>query len=163
MKIFYGIVFSIAVMVLIFATFTDELAFNYIFKQPALLSIMIWILYAIFDGIREALYFTLKARNPMLDYINEHPMFMMQRGLVLVLIGYILQQFYPCFLLACMFPFVHDGMYYLFRDILDNSYPQRWIAQPKKPTAIFDIVFKYPLVRIITFAIAFTLYIYHYL
>lgn len=159
MKALYWFIGIIAALVLIFATFTDALVFNYIFQTPPLLCICIWIGYALLDAIWEAMYFTLKARNSMLDKINEHPMFMLQRGLVLVLIGYILQAFYPCFLLCLMFPFVHDGMYYLVRDMLDSSYPQRWIARPKKSTAIFDIVFQYPLVRIISFAVAVALYI----
>lgn len=163
MKILYWFIGIMTALVLIFATFTDEFVFNYIFQTPPLLCICIWIGYALLDAIWEAMYYVLKARNSMLDKYNEHPMFMVQRGLVLVLIGYILKQFYPCFLLCFMFPFVHDGMYYLIRDILDRSYPMRWIARPKKSTAVFDIVFQYPWVRVVSFVAALTLYIYHYL
>lgn len=164
-RLFVIAVLSIIVCALTYSliSHSDDLLFNWIFKTPWLLCLLVWNLYALLDARREALYFTAKARYPGLYEYTDHSYFFIQRGMVLILMGFILQRFYPLFLLAGMFPFMHDGFYYLLRDNLDNSYPKRWIAKPKKSTAMFDVVFKYFIVRLLIFLLSLGLYLYLYI
>lgn len=150
MRIFIYITLFMAFSGLAYHFYGDYL-FNLIFDNKWLLCLLVWNIYALIEARREAMYFSLKSRSRLLDKYNEHPMFSLQRGLALVLIGSILNQFWPVILLALMFPFIHDGFYYYLRDNLDSAYPKRWLANPKKSTAFFDIVFRYPLVRILVF------------
>lgn len=144
------VVLMVSVAIYSLVDISNEHLFNYIFSKGWLLCLIISLLYPLFQAWREALYFSLKAANPKFDDVNEHPFFAIERGLVYILMGFILQSWSAVYL-ALLFPFLHDGFYYYLRNNTDGVYPKRWLDQPKKSTALLDKIFKYPLVRTVVF------------
>ena len=137
--------------------YTGELLFNYIFNNGWLLCLVIAIIYPFFQAWREALYFSLKATNTKFDDTNEHPYFAIERGLVFILIGCLLQS-WSVFYLAFLFPFLHDGYYYYVRNQVDGIYPKTWMEHPTEIKALTDYIF-YPWVRVGMFIISLVVYL----
>jgi len=108
------------------------------------MEIILWIIYATFEGFREGNYWHIKSFYA--DF-KEHTVWSIQRAMVLGIVGIYDYQMVPSCILV--FPFFHDGMYYLRRNILNRTlYPKGWLAQSKTSTA-FSTKYFPPAVRII--------------
>ena len=116
---------------------------------------IVWCLYAVLEGKREAEYFhyRLKAEDILVKEGRfTHGVWTLQRFLVLLLIlifqikelNIIYFDFslfdLICFILSLVlvFPFLHDGMYYTRRHKLNRLiYPKKWFDQSTTSTAFF--------------------------
>ena len=124
-----------------------------------ILSYIVWILYAFFEGFRESFYWYLKAKLQLSKIMDLHSIFSLQRGLFLLIVfvslftelGFIGTTLY-CISLALCFSFIHNGTYYITRDKLDKSYPIGWFSQSKTSTA-FWTKFMTPISRTIQFIV----------
>lgn len=98
--------------------------------------IILWIIFSIFEGIREGYYFNSIPASP--KRYNIHTLFTAQRLTVLAFI--IIQDPIAALVCVCMFPFIHDGFYYDTRNKLNpNIYTKGfWDAPSKTSTARFD-------------------------
>jgi hypothetical protein len=115
--------------------------------MPLLIAYLLWVLYSIYEGEREALYFSFKMKASLTQQQsykhNEHVMFSIQRLFVVVLtciacyVNWIECSLVVVSLAAC-FPFLHDGMYYETRKKLDGIYPKGWFDQSTSSTALSD-------------------------
>jgi hypothetical protein len=102
--------------------------------------ISFWILFSIIEGVREGMYFYYKvAANQQPLKINEHLIFALQRGLILVLI-FLSSSWLVAIGCAFCFVFFHDGSYYKTRNVLNNAvYPKGFWDNPSSTsTAIMD-------------------------
>lgn len=129
-------------------------------------SYLIWILYSVFEGKREAFYFSYKVRSAIDHKVDEHAMFTIQRMFVAILICLVcfngwLDCILLLFSLMMCFPFFHDGSYYLTRKKLDGIYPKGWFDQSTTSTAITDkLKLFYPATRTITLVVSLGIVIY---
>lgn len=132
----------------------------------ALISFLLWIVFAILEGRREAYYFSMKVKAVVSTSIqsivgNEHILFTIQRSVVLLILflctlsyGWICS---TCTVMACIFafPFLHDGEYYETRNLLDGIYPLKWWDQSTTSTALSDKLHLFsPVSRTILFGIS---------
>ena len=99
---------------------------------------IIWIIYSIYEGKREAYYY--QAINVFnLKRPNIHWIYALQRGLFLIVIGVGLSSAIIPISLAFIFPFFHDGFYYMkYNDLLPTTYQKRFIDESKTSTAIME-------------------------
>lgn len=99
-----------------------------------------FVLYSCLEGFREGLYFHYKTGGNLIPVkLNEHIEFAVQRGIVLFIIGYSSNWIYAIGL-ALIFPFFHDGIYYLTRNKLNNTiYLKGFLDNPSNiSTAVMD-------------------------
>jgi len=113
----------------------------------------IWIVYAIYEGKREAYYYQLLAvfgvKRP-----NIHWLYALQRGLFLIVIGLGTSSIITPITLALIFPFFHDGFYYMkYNDLLPTAYKKRFIDQSTTSTAVMEFNWKWRCVMFILGAI----------
>lgn len=103
-----------------------------------MLGVIMWIVFSVLEGVREGLYFD---SNPRLLRFNVHVLFSLQRLTVLVILA-LQYKWWLILILGNMlvFPFFHDGMYYLTRHLLNrDNYPKGFWDNPSKTsTAIMD-------------------------
>lgn len=120
-----------------------------------LLAFIIWILYSIFEGIREAYYWNL---FPTYKF-NIHTLFFIQRAMVVIIItAFNIPMFIAC---ALVFSFLHNGSYYTTRHVLNKSnYPKTWFDQSTTSTSWLT-KFNTPISRTIQAAIGITIFILH--
>jgi hypothetical protein len=112
---------------------------------------IIFILYALIEGFREGFYWFFKANSRRQSEFEIHPVFAVQRGLVLVLIALnvfmftdILSASLNFLSNALLFSFFHNGCYYLTRNKLDSKvYPLKWKDDSKTSTALTTKIFTY--------------------
>ena len=116
-----------------------------------ILANIVWILYALFEGYRESYYWFFKTNSNVINNYEMHPLFELQRGIVLLLI------FVNLLLLtnpivaslniisnALLFSYFHNGIYYLTRNKLDNNvYKLKWKDDSTTSTAKTERFFKY--------------------
>ena len=103
-----------------------------------LIVIAIWITYAVYEGKREAYYYQLVAVMGVIRP-NIHWIYALQRGLFLVVIGLGLWSITIPIALAFIFPFFHDGFYYMkYNDLLPTVYKKRFIDQSTTSTAVME-------------------------
>lgn len=109
--------------------------------------LILWILYAFLEGKREAIFWHHRIKSS--DYQkfkskDRHPMFMLQRGMVLLLGGIatyymsdsIILTSYIFVMNMLLFSFFHNGAMYSERNNMSNTtYMKRWWAQSKTSTA----------------------------
>lgn len=95
---------------------------------------LIWILYSVFEGVREGFYWKYKSTNNKESQFEVYPIFSMQRSLVLLLIGVLLFPSIGWFSvisvlsMLLMFSFFHNGTYYKTKNKLDNGlYELGWM------------------------------------
>lgn len=120
------------------------------------LILLIWILYALIEGKREAIFWHHRIHST--DYkifksIDRHPLFMLQRGLFLLVIGitfyYITDNIwwalYFIGMNSLIFSFFHNGSLYTERHQMDKKvhpmkgkwvYPKKWWDQSTTSTAV---------------------------
>lgn len=108
--------------------------------------LFIWILYAILEGKREGIFWHHRVRSS--DYISfkaidRHALFMIQRGLVLIVSGiaayYISESIWLAlyiFVMNCLvFSFFHNGMMYRERNemtrIVNPDKPNMWVYRKR--------------------------------
>ncbi len=107
----------------------------------SILVIFMWISYSIGEGMREAYYYDSEMRTDR-PHSNIHWLFFVQRGIVLIIIGVCLETILLPIALICMFPFIHDGVYYMQRNDLDvRIYLKRFTDSSKNSTAYFEFTF----------------------
>lgn len=126
------------------------------------------IVYSIYEGQREALYYHLKNVSGKLQGIDEHPIFLAQRvtfGIPVFILFVLISQDYwvaalKCVTLSMMFPFFHDGSYYLHRNNLDKElYKSRFWSMSYTSTAVTTFLLT-PLNRTILFIIGLAVYLF---
>ena len=115
--------------------------------MSALFVYILWILFAIYEGQREALYFSYKMKATLQIQRSlkrdEHVMFTIQRSVVAAIASIAsYTTLFDCALfiisMAFSFPFFHDGMYYVTRERLDGIYKKGWFDQSTTSTAKSD-------------------------
>lgn len=99
---------------------------------------IVWIIYAMYEGKREAYYY--QAINVFnLKRPNIHWIYALQRGLFLIVVGIGLSSVIVPISLAFIFPFFHDGFYYMkYNDLLPTVYQKRFKDQSTTSTAIME-------------------------
>lgn len=100
---------------------------------------VIWLLYSMYEGIREGYYFAVKIDSKKLRNLNEHELFTSQRAMVLFLCILLLSEnlwdvLMYAFMLSLSFPFIHDGSYYKTRHEVDGAY-KGWFDHSTTSTA----------------------------
>lgn len=121
---------------------------------------ILWIVYSILEGYREAFYFFFETEDLQKKVTDLHPYFACQRIIVGGLSAFIAVGLSNVlFTLIClvslglMFTFLHDGMYYAQRNNLNKeTYPKRWFDYSTTSTAKLD-KFLNPTNRIIMFIV----------
>ena len=128
-----------------------------------LLILALFICYSIIEGMREGIYYHYKIKTFHTD-LGEHNLFTVQRSIVgLFILGiftYMNNNFvHGCFEilpLVFMFPYFHDGAYYMVRNDADNKiYKKRWKDDSSTSTAVLEIKYPYRLVAFIFGLISF--------
>lgn len=117
----------------------------------AALSINIaWILYSMLEGLREGFYWHFKANSRRDCNFEIHPIFSLQRGVVLTLIGILLytfigwQSIISVVSMMLIFSYFHNGTYYCTRHKLDDRlYEKGWSDQSTTSTAKMTKIMTY--------------------
>ena len=136
---------------------------NEVLERAPIWCALAWVLYALFSGYIEAYYYCHEMHSSYKDELNEHWVFTVMRALLFISLWIICKDAVLMLCLFVAFPFVHDGMYYTQRDILENNrYPLRWFDQSTTSTAIWTKVFT-PIVRTSLFVAACAVYAYWWL
>jgi len=122
-------------------------------KSMLLITLVIWIAYSIIEGLREGYYWYYKNRGEDGNNGDIHPIFSLQRGLVLAIIWLLAFVSFSAltglliaisalkstaFILSLMliFSFIHNGVYYTTRNILNkNIYNLKWKDHSTTSTA----------------------------
>lgn len=111
---------------------------------------IIWILYACIDGFKDGFYWHFKNTSLKNYKFEIHPIFSLQRGIVLLAIGTSLYYTIGIYSLLStlsmilMFSFFHNGMYYYIRNKLDsNIYKLKWKDQSITSTAKLTKIMTY--------------------
>lgn len=109
-----------------------------------------WILYSMLEGLREGFYWHFKSHSKKDCDFEIHPIFSLQRGVVLTLIGILLytfigwQSIISVLSMMLIFSFFHNGTYYCTRHKLDESlYPKGWSDQSTTSTAKMTKIMTY--------------------
>lgn len=134
--------------------FTGLPFFNWLLDDPKRWCLIVFLNWALLEGDREGSAIDAMVKAGI--YVN-HAIFTLQRGCVLLLFGFIIK--WDALLFILMFPFIHDGMYYTRRNIMNVAiYPKKWFDQSNTSTALLTKFFT-PWVRTGLFVIALILYI----
>jgi hypothetical protein len=104
----------------------------------------LWIVYAIIEGYREAYYYYAMVNTKVVNPKNLHPIFALQRGLIIGSVALFSPDLWNGLLMALIlsliFPFFHDGMYYQTRNELDSrTYPKGWWDFSMTSNAVLEI------------------------
>jgi hypothetical protein len=91
---------------------------------PHIIILATWIIYSCLEGLREAYYYH-NTNISLHSYKHDlHPFFSLQRFcalFMLLAISMDIHTFILCGSLALIFPFFHDGFYYIIRHKLDDN------------------------------------------
>jgi hypothetical protein len=100
--------------------------------------IVLWCFFAILEGMREACYYDAAMRMDT-GHPNIHWMYFLQRFILLLVISAVSLDLVLDAGLVLIFPFIHDGMYYIERNNLDcRWYPNRFRESSKTSRAFFE-------------------------
>jgi len=95
--------------------------------------VVLWFFYSLFEGLREGFYWREKKTR---DNHYEHVIWSIQRALVLILVSRDIIILLGC---MCVFPFLHDGMYYTTRHYMNkNIYKKTFFDQSETSTAVLS-------------------------
>jgi hypothetical protein len=115
-----------------------------------ILANIIWMMYSMLEGLREGFYWHFKSTSKRDCKFEIHPIFALQRGLVLLIIGGLLYYTIGIYSLtsiidmALIFSFFHNGTYYYTRNKLDNNlYQLKWKDQSTTSTAKLTKIMTY--------------------
>lgn len=101
-------------------------------------SLIIWLVYTYLEGMREAYYYYMSAIFN-LPIKNIHWIYFVQRGLVLVLTGILTRGIFLPLSFACIFPFIHDGSYYItYNKLVPAVYKEKFKSSSTTSTAFFE-------------------------
>jgi hypothetical protein len=108
-----------------------------------IISNILWIIYSITEGIREAYLFYFEVNSTITKPFQLHPLFTVQRGIVLLTLGGLmyfgglgLYAIPAVVALMLIFTYFHDGYYYVTRHKLDNkTYPLGWKSETSTSNA----------------------------
>lgn len=113
----------------------------------------LWIIFACFEGFREAFYFYYKYNKGMYIKINiktidEHLWFTASRLVVFMglFVGFANIDYWFCFLFCpLVFPYFHDGTYYAtYNTLSPTTYVKRWKDHSTTSTAMSTKYLTYP-------------------
>lgn len=111
---------------------------------------LIWIAYSLLEGLREGFYWHFKVNSRRECKFEIHPIFSLQRGLVLsIMCGLMFYTFgwysvINTVSMMLMFSFFHNGSYYCTRHKLDDKlYPKEWRDQSTTSTAKMTKIMTY--------------------
>lgn len=135
---------------------------------------LLWVLYCIYEGKREAYYYSFKIKalintQQSSKITDEHTVFTIQRSFVVFMIIFsFFSNYYDSSILllslALTFPFLHDGAYYVARHNLDGIYNHGWFSQSATSTAVSDKLNLFnPIPRTIYFVLGIGLMLYNIL
>lgn len=103
-----------------------------------IISLNLWGLYAYFEGMREAYYYHLISASSFIRK-NIHWIYFIQRGFILVLIGTLTNSLFLPLSLACIFPFIHDGSYYItYNKLSPGTYKKGFMDSSTTSTAFLE-------------------------
>lgn len=133
-----------------------------------ILVFLLWLGFSAIEGVREAYYFFSLVNTKNIISKNLHPVFALQRGIIIAAVLLfspdICNGFLMAVILSLIFPFFHDGMYYYIRNKLDfRTYPKRWRDRSLSSNAIIDLNFKWRVIFFITGMGLMGYFIYHLL
>lgn len=100
-----------------------------------------WLFYSSIEGMREGFYYSCEYNIGSFCYKHTydlHGIFSIQRAIVLSSVSLYFSGWNILFviaLFALMFPFMHDGAYYVTRKKLDGIYFNGWFDYSKTSTA----------------------------
>lgn len=123
------------------------------------MTLLIWSLYSILEGIREGFYWENVMKSNEEPLFNIHSLFTTQRLLVLLPLLWLEPNVYNYVSYFLVFSFLHNGSYYTTRGWISvrkgekDPYPKRFFDQSNTSTALTTIFFT-PFVRTILFLIA---------
>ena len=106
-----------------------------------------WIIFVLISSIIEAVLFHFNR----FKFKYNHFVLTLIRGCVCVPLA-LFSEYLEIFILFCLFtfPFLHDGIYYTFRNLMNKDvYPKRWIDKSKTTTAIISLSFFWRLILFI--------------
>lgn len=104
-----------------------------------LIVIILWLVYSVIEGYREAWYYYYRVKTFKNEGEDLHSVFFLQRGIPLLIIGYCLSW---TLAIGCslIFSFFHDGMYYVQRHKITNTiYPKGWFDDSDTSTAKLEL------------------------
>lgn len=107
-----------------------------------LISVIVWVVYAYFDGRIEAHYYDALVWSNR-NHKDIHWMSVVHRALILILVGILTKSFSLPFALILIFSYVHNGFYYIERNKLDSRvYPEKFKASSTTSTSFFEFNYK---------------------
>ncbi len=122
--------------------------------------VIFFSLYAFLEGEREAKYFHFRWKHEDEKIKDEHLKFTIQRSIVALFAtgcGCIFWSWFGLLTLPCMalmFPFFHDGAYYLYRNKIDESvYKKGWWDNTTSSSAKISIT---PVLRTVFMVVGIT-------
>jgi hypothetical protein len=134
-----------------------------------ILLFLIWICYILCEAYREGYYWHYKSFVVDNRKFNIHIIFTIQRFLMLTSLTFVKFEYFSVnnldlllFFVSCclIFSFIHNGMYYTIRNMLNNNiYKKKWFDQSSTSTALTTKFFT-PVSRTIMFGIGISLMIY---
>jgi hypothetical protein len=129
----------------------------------------IWFLYSYLEGFRESYYWWFKSVSGKEEGFNIHTHFLIQRGVLFIMICYILDfDLLKITIFPLTFSFIHNGSYYLNRSRIAKSnnevdpYPKGFFDQSFSSTALTTRLFT-PVNRTILFIIGIFFYILNFI
>lgn len=118
------------------------------------LSLILWIVFCVFEGIREGNYWHHVNITSIYPKYNIHALFLSQRLLVAYSLSFNSNVLLSLLIMALIFSFIHNGVYYTTRYFLSNKtiYKKTWFDQSKSSTSVLTDVMT-PIGRSIFFLI----------
>ncbi len=113
-----------------------------------ILSFAIFLIYAFYEGKREAYYYFSANKTGDSSISNIHWIYFVQRMFFVCIILLLLDESLPvkaCLLFSMIgcFGFIHDGSYFQTRNNLDHKdYPMRWFDSSSTSTAFFEFNYR---------------------
>jgi hypothetical protein len=106
------------------------------------LSLGFWLVYCIFEGIREGNYWHNVSITSVYPKYNIHALFLVQRIIVAYCLSFNSAALLSLLIMALTFSFIHNGSYYTTRYFLSNKqiYKKTWFDQSKSSTSVLTDV-----------------------
>ena len=124
------------------------------------LSLILWVVFCIFEGIREGNYWHQVSITSKYPKHNIHALFLAQRVLVAYCLSFSNAALLNLLVMALVFSFIHNGTYDTTRYFLSNKtfYKKTWFGQSKSSTAVLTDIMT-PVGRSIFFLIGVVIFI----
>lgn len=104
--------------------------------------ILAFVLFSAIAGAKEAILYHHRSSSISGDKTDWHPLFVIERGVVLGLIYLCCRDWILCSGLIFIFSIIHNGVYYESRHALNPSiYPYGWRSNSTTSTAFFEFDF----------------------